>query len=49
MFWSTMAVQEERELDKKLKSAEDIDLRSILGDIHCLQEIRNQHEALLNL
>ncbi|KAI3415876.1 Serine/threonine-protein phosphatase 6 regulatory subunit 3 [Globodera pallida] len=46
MFWSTMAA-EERELDKKLKS-ESSDLKTILDDVHCLQEIRNSHEPLMN-
>ncbi|KAL3088343.1 hypothetical protein niasHT_023903 [Heterodera trifolii] len=45
MFWSTIA-SEERELDKKLK-AEDSDLKTILDDVHCLQEIRNSHEPLM--
>ena len=39
---------EEREIDKKLK-AENPDLRSILEDMHCLQEIRNSNEPLMNL
>jgi hypothetical protein len=39
---------EEREIDKKLK-AKDIDLNSILDDMHCLQEIRNSNEQLLIL
>lgn len=39
---------EEREIDKKLKS-DNPDLRSILEDMHCLQEIRNSNEPLMNL
>jgi hypothetical protein len=47
MFWTSMPV-EEREIDKKLK-AENPDLRSIIEDMHCLQEIRNSNELLMNL
>jgi hypothetical protein len=39
---------EEREIDRKLKE-ENPDLKSILEDVHCLQEIRNSNEPLMDL
>lgn len=46
MFWDTFAV-ENNELDNKLNNPQ-CNLKSIVEDTHCFQEIRNSNEKLLN-
>ncbi|KAI1727996.1 SIT4 phosphatase-associated protein domain-containing protein [Ditylenchus destructor] len=49
-FWNTIGLEylvEERQLEKKLNDP-DVNLSTILEDMHCFQEIRNSNETLLN-